>query len=74
MKKLIVLGFILLAGCGDRGWYTPSTEVSVTRKGCSLSDGRGRAEVFVNITSERLPNGQIRCVIDTLAETNKDAT
>lgn len=68
MRRAAILLVILLAGCGDRGWYTPSTTVEVTRKGCSLGGNNHSNDVFVNVVSERLPNGEIRCIIDTLPE------
>jgi hypothetical protein len=68
---LSIIGFTALVACGDRGWYTPTTEVEVTRIGCAISQGTGRHEVMVNVFSERMPNGQIRCVIETLVVPEK---
>jgi len=71
MKRAALLFVVLLAACGDRGWYTPSTVVEVTRKGCSIGGTRSSNDVFVNVVSERQPNGQMRCIIDTLPEPTK---
>lgn len=62
-----ILAVVVLQGCGDRGWYTASTDVEVTRKGCATKSTSTNS-IFINVVSERLPNGQMKCTIETLAE------
>ena len=65
MKYVLLLA--LLSGCGDQGWYTPTTEITVSRKGCYSTRSQG-SQVIVNITAERLPNGEMRCIIETVPQ------
>ena len=64
MKYVLLLA--LLSGCG-RIQYTPTTKITVSRKGCYSTRSQG-SQVIVNITAERLPNGEMRCIIETVPQ------
>lgn len=66
LLALFIILVVLLSVCGDRGFYTPTSRVEISRKGCALSTDVN--DVFVNIVTQRLPNGQVRCTIETLEQ------
>ena len=63
----------LLAGCdrGDVKWSDPTTDVTVSMKGCQLRSNRGANELLLNIESVTLPDGRMQCKITTIRTTSK---
>lgn len=41
------------------------TDIIVTQKGCA-TDRSGRRDLFINMQTERLPDGRIQCTITTV--------
>ena len=78
MKRFLVAHLVLvmvgasISGCnrGDVKWDDPTTDVTVSMKGCKLSSTRGANELLLNIESAPLPDGRMQCKITTLRSAN----
>lgn len=70
MTRLFLVMIVLaLASCynGDLEFNAPTAHVMVTRKGCMADTGRQTSSnLIVNVNSETLPDGRVRCVIETV--------
>lgn len=74
-RLFVVMTILALASCynGDREWNQPRVNVEVTRKGCMLSSAKGSTNsLVINVNSEKLPDGRIRCTIETVTLPNND--
>ena len=70
---MLVLVGASISGCnrGDVKWGDPTTDVTVSMKGCKLSSTRGANELLLNIESDPLPDGRMQCKITTIRTTSK---
>lgn len=69
IRFFIIMLVLALASCynGDLEFNAPTAHVTVTRKGCLGDTSRQHASnLIVNVDSETLPDGRIRCVIETV--------
>lgn len=68
---LLALCGSLLAGCdrGDVKWNEPTTNVTVSMKGCQSASGRVRNDLVLNIDNAILPDGRVQCTITTIRTT-----
>lgn len=68
---LMVVGAII-SGCdnGDVKWNDPTTNVTVSMKGCRISSSRGGSnDLVLNIENTSLPDGRMQCTITTIRST-----
>ena len=70
---VLVLVGASISGCdrGDVKWSAPTTDVTVSMKGCQLRSNRGANELLLNIESVTLPDGRMQCKITTIRTTSK---
>ena len=69
---VLVLVVASISGCdrSDVKWNDPTTDVTVSMKGCQLRSTRGANELLLNIESDPLPDGRMQCKITTIRSAN----
>ena len=69
---MLVLVGASISGCdrGDVKWNDPTTNVTVSMKGCQLRSNRRANELLLNIESDPLPDGRMQCKITTIRSAN----